>query len=68
MINIMKLDNFLNKKIKITQVKSGLKLNDKQNRNLIGLGLRGIGSSAEIKVDRSVLGMIKRVIHIIKIS
>ncbi|NBX52699.1 MAG: 50S ribosomal protein L30 [Proteobacteria bacterium] len=64
----MKLDNFLNKKIKITQVKSGSKLKDKQNKNLIGLGLRGIGSSAELKVDGSILGMIKKVYHLIKIS
>lgn len=64
----MKMENYLNKKIKITQIKGGSKLNSKQKGSLIGLGLRGIGSFFEIKVDNSVLGMIKKVQHIIKIS
>lgn len=59
---------FLNKKIVITQVKGGSKLNDKQKGNLIGLGLRGIGSSSSVDCDQSVLGMIKKIEHIVKIS
>ena len=38
----MKFDNFLNKDVVVKQVKSGLKLNDRQKSNLIGLGLRGM--------------------------
>jgi ribosomal protein L30 len=64
----MNLENYLNKKVKISQVKSSSKLNQKQQSCLIGLGLRGIGSSSELKVDNSILGMIKKVFHIIKIS
>jgi ribosomal protein L30/L7E len=64
----MKFDNFLNKKVTITQVKSGLKLTAKVKGNLIGLGLRGIGSSIEITVNSPTLGMIKKVGHLLKIS
>ena len=64
----MKLENFLNKKITVTQVKCGSKLNDRQKGNLIGLGLRGIGSSSELKATQAILGMIKKVGHIVKIK
>jgi ribosomal protein L30/L7E len=64
----MKMENYLNKKVKITQIKGGSKLNARQKGSLVGLGLRGIGTFFEIKVDNSVLGMIKKVQHIIKIS
>lgn len=64
----MKFDNFLNKKVKITQVKGGSKATDKVRGNLIGLGLRGIGSSVEITANSAVLGMIKKVAHLLKIN
>jgi large subunit ribosomal protein L30 len=64
----MKLDNYLNKNITITQIKSGSKLTKKQAQNIIGLGLRGIGSSTQVKVDNSILGMIRKIQQIIKIS
>ena len=64
----MKLDNFLDKTIKITQIKSGLKLNKRQKKSLIGLGLRGIGTSSEVRASISALGMIEKIKHTIKIS
>jgi ribosomal protein L30 len=64
----MQFDNFLNKKVVVTQIKGGSKLNDRQKGNLIGLGLRGIGSSVNLNCDQSILGMIKKVGHIVKIS
>ncbi len=64
----MKMEYYLNKKVKITQIKGGSKLNAKQRGSLVGLGLRGIGTFFEIKVDNSVLGMIKKIQHVIKIS
>lgn len=64
----MQLDIFLNKKVVVTQVKGGSKLNDRQKGNLIGLGLRGIGSSATLECNPPILGMIKKVAHIVKIS
>lgn len=64
----MKLDSFLNKEIVIEQIKGGSKLTQKQKGSLIGLGLRGIGSSSKFKCTESILGMIRKVSHIIKIS
>ena len=64
----MQLDSFLNKNILVKQVKGGSKLNDRQKGSLIGLGLRGIGSESTIACSSSVLGMIKKVHHIIKVS
>jgi large subunit ribosomal protein L30 len=64
----MKLENFLNKKITITQIKSGLKFNDRQKGNLVGLGLRGIGSSSELMATQAIIGMIKKVSHAVKFN
>lgn len=64
----MQFDHFLNKKVTVTQVKGGSKLNDRQKGNLIGLGLRGIGSSVNLNCSQPILGMIKKVGHIIKIN
>jgi ribosomal protein L30/L7E len=61
------MKEYLNKKLEITQIKSGLKLNDKQKSSVIGLGLRGIGSKINIIIDPCKLGMIKKIYHIIKI-
>ena len=62
------MENYLNKKIKITQIKGGSKLNARQKGSLVGLGLRGIGSSSEVTADNSILGMIRKIYHVIKIS
>ena len=62
------MKEFLNKQIIVTQVKGGSKLNDRQKGNLIGLGLRGIGSSSQLSASKAVLGMVKKVEHIVKIS
>jgi large subunit ribosomal protein L30 len=64
----MELNNFLNKKVKVTQIKGGSKLNDRQKGNLIGLGLRGIGTSVEVTADQAKLGMIRKISHIVKVS
>ncbi len=64
----MKLENFLNKKVTVTQIKSGLKFNNKQKGSLIGLGLRGIGSSSELTATQAIIGMIKKVSHAVKIN
>ena len=61
------MKEYLNKKVEITQIKSGSKLNDRQKGSLIGLGLRGIGSKTSSVIDSCKLGMIKKIHHIIKI-
>lgn len=64
----MSQSELLNKKIVVTQVKGGSKLNLRQKGNLVGLGLRGIGTSSQLVATASVLGMIKKVEHIVKVA
>jgi large subunit ribosomal protein L30 len=64
----MAISDFLGKKIIVEQVKSGSKFNDKQKGSLIGLGLRGIGSTSELKCDESIAGMVRKVEHVIKVK
>lgn len=64
----MQFDEFLNKKITVSQVKSGSKFNKRQQGTLIGLGLRGIGSSSNLQGTSAIIGMIRKVGHAIKVS
>ncbi len=65
----MSPNELLNKKIVVTQIKGGSKLNDRQYGNLIGLGLRGINTKAEFaSCTSSILGMIKKLPHIVKVE
>lgn len=62
------LNEFLNKKVIISQIRSESKLTARQKGSVIGLGLRGIGSSSTLNCTNSTIGMVKKVYHIIKIS
>ena len=55
------------KKIKITQIKSTIGRNKKQKKNLLSLGLRKIGNSKSIILNKSTEGLIKKINHLIKI-
>ena len=61
------LNFLLGKKITVWQIKSKSKLNSKQKGSLVGIGLSGIGSKSELNCTESVLGMLKKVHHLIKI-
>ena len=54
-------------KIKIKQIRSKIKRPIDQKRTLEALGLRGIGHVVEHNSDPSILGMIKKVEHLIMI-
>ena len=54
-------------KIKIKQIRSKIKRPGDQKKTLDALGLRGIGHIVENNSDPSILGMIKKVEHLIKI-
>ncbi len=64
----MSLNDFLDKKITVTLVKSTSKLTIKQKASVTGLGLRGINSSSNLVASNSVLGMIRKVQHVVKFS
>ena len=56
------------KKLKVTQVKSGIGRMDKQRRVLKGLGLRG--PNTEVVVDNTPYfrGMVKKVLHLVEVE
>ena len=54
-------------KIKIKQIRSKNNRPSNQKKALDALGLRGIGHIVEHNSDPSILGMIKKVEHLIKI-
>ena len=64
----MALEEFLNKSIIVTQKRSSSKLTKRQLGCLIGLGLRRIGSSSELKCDNSIRGMIIKVLHVVEVK
>ena len=64
----MKNKTTKNKTIKITQIKSTIGRNKKQKKNLLSLGLRKIGNSKSIILNKSTEGLIKKINHLIKIE
>ena len=52
-------------KIKITQVKSAIDRSRKQKDTLIALGLRKMNQSVEHEVNEQILGMVKKVEHLV---
>ena len=55
-------------KIKVTQVKSGIDRSERQKRTLVALGLRKMHASVEVEATPSILGMVTKVNHLIKVE
>ena len=55
-------------KLRITQVKSKIGSPERQKRTLRALGLRKINASVEVEPTPQILGMIKRVNHLVKVE
>ena len=56
------------KKVKITQVKSGIDRSERQKQTLIALGLRKINATKEVEATPQILGMVNKVSHLIKVE
>ena len=56
------------KKIKITQVKSGIDRSERQKQTLIALGLRKVNATKEVEATPQILGMVNKVSHLIKVE
>ncbi len=54
--------------IKITQVKSGIDRSERQKRTLVALGLRKVNASKEVEATPQIVGMIKKVSHLVKVD
>lgn len=56
------------KKIKITQVKSGIDRPERQKLTLQALGLNKMNATKEIEATPQVLGMLRKVEHLVKVE
>jgi large subunit ribosomal protein L30 len=56
------------KKIRITQVASGNGRKPGQQATLVGLGLNKISKTVEIAATPEVLGMVRKVAHLLKVE
>ncbi|MDX1683700.1 MAG: 50S ribosomal protein L30 [Saprospiraceae bacterium] len=55
-------------KLKVTQVKSSIDRSRRQKDTLQALGLRKINHTVEHEATPQILGMIKRVEHLVKVD
>ena len=56
------------KKIKITQVKSGIDRSGRQKLTLKALGLNKLNASKEVEATPQILGMVRKVDHLVKVE
>jgi large subunit ribosomal protein L30 len=56
------------KKIKVTQVKSGIDRSERQKLTLQALGLNRLHATKEVEATPQILGMIRKVTHLIKVE
>ena len=56
------------KKIKITQVKSGIDRSERQKLTLKALGLNKLNSTKEVEATPQILGMVRKVDHLVKVE
>ena len=55
-------------KIKITQVKSVIDRSERQKRTIEALGLRKISQSVEVEANPAIIGMIRKVSHLVAVE
>lgn len=56
------------KKLKITKIKSVIDRPKRQKRTMQALGLGKLQSSVEVEATPQILGMVKKVNHLIKVE
>jgi len=55
-------------KIKITQIKSVIDRSERQKRTVQALGLRKINHSVEVEATAAIIGMVKKVNHLVAVE
>jgi large subunit ribosomal protein L30 len=55
------------KKIKVTQVRSVIDRPERQKRTMVALGLNKMNASVEVEATPQILGMVRKVNHLIKV-
>jgi large subunit ribosomal protein L30 len=56
------------KKLRITQIKSGIDRSERQKQTLLALGLKKLHNPREHKATPQILGMIRAVEHLLKVE
>ncbi len=55
-------------KIKITQIKSVIDRSERQKRTIQALGLKRINHTVEVEATASIIGMVRKVNHLVAIE
>jgi large subunit ribosomal protein L30 len=55
-------------KIKITQLKSVIDRSERQKLTMVALGLRKINKFVEVEATPQILGMVRKVNHLVKVE
>ena len=55
-------------KIKITQIKSVIDRSERQKRTIEALGLKRINHSVEVEATSSIIGMVRKVNHLVAVE
>jgi large subunit ribosomal protein L30 len=55
-------------KIKITQLKSVIDRSERQKQTMVALGLRKINKFIEVEATPQILGMVRKVNHLVKVE
>jgi len=55
-------------KIKITQVKSVIDRSERQKRTMKALGLTKMNQSVEVEANAAIIGMVRKVNHLVAIE
>lgn len=56
------------KKIRVTQIKSGIDRSERQKLTLQALGLNKLNAAKEVDATPQILGMVKKVSHLVKVD
>ncbi|MEI6122184.1 MAG: 50S ribosomal protein L30 [Bacteroidota bacterium] len=56
------------KKIRVTQIKSGIDRNADQKRTLIALGLKKMHQTIEVEATPQIEGMIRKISHLLSVE
>ena len=56
------------KKIKVTLVKSPIDRPERQKRTMEALGLRKMNAAVEVEATPQILGMVRKVSHLVKVD
>ena len=55
-------------KIKITQIRSVIDRSERQKRTIEALGLKKINHSVEVEATAAIIGMVKKVNHLVAVE